>query len=84
MIAIKPVVILSTIVFLGACATAPEEASAPAQTKEAAHAQASTGDYWPAGVKLAAGRIESFMGTLYTVPFHTVTVVQEPSAATKG
>lgn len=86
MIATKPVVILTAIVALAGCATAPP-ADSP-QTAPAAPEQASvkTGadDYFPQGVVLAAGRIESFMGDLYTVPFHTVTVVTAPGEATRG
>jgi hypothetical protein len=84
MIAAKPIIILSTIVLLAACATAPKPAAPPAQAPAPAARQTVSDDYFPQGVKLAAGRIESFMGDLYTVPFHTVTVVTAPGAATKG
>ncbi len=69
----------------------------PAQTKETpkpaqeassqtttTQVQPGSGDYFPAGVKIVAGNILSFMGTLYTAKFYTATVVTEPSAATKG
>jgi hypothetical protein len=84
MIAVKPIIILSAIALLSACATAPKPAAPPAQAPAPVARQTVSEDYFPPGVKLAAGRIESFMGSLYTVPFHTVTVVTAPGAATKG
>ena len=54
--------------------------TAPVQTKKVP----ASGDYFPAGVKLAAGAIHSFTGNLCEVEFYTVTVVKEPSEATKG
>ncbi len=77
---------------IGSCASTPPEqvrvAAAPtvvAQPEAAAKKPAAgPGDYFAPGVVLAGGVVESFMGDLYTVPFHAVIVITEPSAATKG
>ncbi len=74
MIAVRQIVYLSVVSVLVARATAPKVAAPPAQAPAKAPAAAPAAapdDYFPPGVALAAGRIESFMGDLYTVPFQT-------------